>query len=209
MAAKLPSGKAIGIGKVLWDLTLGALGVFLFGAGLEGIFVPSTRASVGHFTGAILIMLWGVVLIIIPGTDLVKAIRRKSPVKANVEHSIPFSKPLIFLFVLTAIYTIGLSVLAVHAVTPPPGQSRGLWAIVFGLILTWWVYTDRVPRRFSVPFEFEYFVLIAWPIAVPYYLYRRLGGRGVLLGFGVWGLYLVPYLVSGFVYAAEQIYGSR
>lgn len=131
------------------------------------------------------------------------------PVEAMDERSFPLSKPLIFLFVLTAIYTIGLSILAVHAVMPPLGQSQGLWSIAFGLILTWWVYTDRGRQKVRVPFEFEYFVLFAWPIVVPYYLYRRLGGRGLLFGLGVWGLYIVPYLISAFVYAAEQIHASR
>jgi len=130
-------------------------------------------------------------------------------VEATDKRSLLFSKPLIFLFVLTAIYTIGLSILAVHAVIPPPGQSRGLWPIVFGLILTWWVYTDRGTRKLSVPFDFEYFVLFAWPIVVPYYLYRRLGWRGLFFGLGVWGLYFVPFIVSAFVYAAEQMHPFR
>ena len=71
------------------------------------------------------------------------------PVEATDERSFQFSKPLIFLFVLTGIYTIGLSILAVHAVIPPPGQSRSLWTIVFGLILTWWVYIDRCARKLT------------------------------------------------------------
>jgi hypothetical protein len=194
---------------VLWDLALVASGVFLFGAGLQGIFERSTRTSWGLFTSAILIVLWGVVLIVIPGTELLNTIRRKLAVKAEDERSIPFSKPLLFLFVLTTIYTIGLSILAANAVIPPPGQSNGLWTIVFGLILTWWVYTDRVKRRVGVPFEFEYFVFFAWPVVVPYYLYRRLGARGLLFGLGVWGLYIVPILVSGFIYALGQIHASR
>ena len=131
------------------------------------------------------------------------------PVAATDERSFPFSKPLIFLIVLTAFNTIGLSILAVHAVTQSPVQSRGLWSIVFGLILTWWVYTDRGIRKFRLPFEFEYFVFFAWPIVVPYYLYRRLGRRGLLFGLGIWVLYVVPYLVAAFVYAAVQMHAFR
>ena len=130
-------------------------------------------------------------------------------VEIQDERLFPFSKPLIFLFVLTAIYTIGLSILAVQAVIPQPGESHTLWAILFGLILTWWLYTDRGTREFKLPFEFDYFVFIAWPIVVPYYLYRRLGRRGLLFGLGVWGLYVVPYLISAFVYAVVQIHAYR
>ena len=125
------------------------------------------------------------------------------------ERVFPFSRPLIFLFVLTAIHTIGLSTFAVRAVIPPFGVSRALWVILFGLILTWWLYADRGTRKFKLPFEFEYFVFVAWPIVVPYYLCRRLGWRGLLFGFGIWGLYVVPYLISGLVYAAVQIHAGR
>jgi hypothetical protein len=141
---------------------------------------------------------------------MVRAGVSELPVETTDKHPFPFSKPLIFLLVLTATYTIGLSVLAIRAVlNPPPGQSRGLWTIIFGLILTWWVYTDRGIRKFKLPFEFEYFVLFAWPIVVPYYLYRRLGGRGLLFGLGIWGLYFLPFVVAAFVYAAEQIHAYR
>jgi len=216
MSGGAPNGKIIGVGRILWDLVLEISGVFLFGAGLQGVLASATRTSVGFFTDAILFIVWGTVLIIVPGIELLKAIRRsyaravnRSTIEAPNDHMSPFSKPLIFLFALTVIFTIGLSVLAGHGVIPTRAQSSGFWALVFGLILTWWVYTDRSSRKLTMPFEFEYFVLFAWPIVVPYYLYRRLGGRGLLFGIGVWGLYVVPYLISAVVYAAVQIYASH
>jgi hypothetical protein len=121
----------------------------------------------------------------------------------------PFSKPLIFLSILAITYTVGLSILAVHALLPQAGQSRVLWSIAYGLILTWWVHTDRPNRNFKLPFEFEYFVLFAWPVVVPYYLYRRLGWRGLLLALGICGLYVGPYVIAALIYAVEQVYGSR
>jgi hypothetical protein len=131
------------------------------------------------------------------------------PVEQKVERLFPLTKPLIYLSVLAIIYTVGLSTLAVRALPPQAGQSRVLWSIAFGLILTWWVYTDRPNRQFKLPFEFEYFVFFAWPIAVPYYLYRRLGWRGLFLGLGILGLYVGPYFIAAVIYAVEQVYGSR
>jgi len=131
------------------------------------------------------------------------------PLDVQDERPFPFSKPLLFLFALTAIYTIGLSTLAVRAVIPPFGISRALWVILYGLILTWWLYTDRGTRKVKVPFDFEYFVLFAWPIVVPYYLYRRLGWRGLVFGLGICGLYVVPYLLSGIVYVVVQLHADR
>ena len=143
-------------------------------------------------------------------TVVVSARVSQLPVGVTDKRSFPFSKPLIFLLALTAIYTIGLSILAVRLVLiPPPEQSRVLWTIIFGLILTWWVYFDSGRRNFKLPFEFEYFVLFEWPIVIPYYLYRRLGMRGLLLVLGIWGLYFVPFVVAAFVFAAAQIHASR
>lgn len=122
--------------------------------------------------------------------------------------SFPLSRPLAFLIMLTVLYTTGLSILATHAVISPPGQSRGLWTLVFSLILTWWVYADRGTRQFKLPFEFEYFVLFAWPVVVPYYLYRRLGWRGLLVGLCIWGLYLAPFVVAAFIYAFEKVHAQ-
>ena len=119
--------------------------------------------------------------------------------------SFPLSRPLAFLMVLTVIYTIGLSILAAHAATGPPDRSSGLWTVTFSLILTWWVYADRDTRQFKLPYQFEYFVLIAWPILVPYYLYRRLGRRGLLVALGILCLYLLPSFIAAFIYAFEQV----
>ena len=110
---------------------------------------------------------------------------------------------------LTAIYTVGLCIAAAQAVIPELGQTQGLWTILFGLFLTWWVYADRGERGFRVPFEFEYFVWLAWPVLIPYYLYRRRHWRGLLFGLGIWVLYFVPYLVSAIVYAVQSLRSSR
>ena len=36
----------------------------------------------------------------------------------------------------------------------------------------WWVYFDRRRRRYHTIFEFEAFVFFAWPIVMPYYLFK-------------------------------------
>jgi hypothetical protein len=131
------------------------------------------------------------------------------PVEVADEHAFPFSMPLVFLLVLAAIHTVGLSALTLHAVFPPSQESSGLWSIIFGLILAWWIYADRAARKFKLPYEFEYFVLFAWPIVVPYYLYRRIGWRGLFWGVGIWGLFIVPYVVAAFFFVAAQVYPSR
>ncbi len=109
----------------------------------------------------------------------------------------------------TATHTAGLAcTLTAHSVIRPMEKAETLWTLVFSLILAWWVYADRGARGFQLPFEFEFFVFIAWPVAVPYYLYRRRGGPGLFLGIGVWGLYMAPYVISAFVYIARTVRGG-
>jgi hypothetical protein len=128
---------------------------------------------------------------------------------AEATNGRPLSRPFAFLIALAAIYTTGLCIVAVHAVIPAFEQTSVLWTILFGLMLTWWIYADRGARDFKLPFEFEYFVLFAWPVVVPYYLYRRSRWRGLLFGLGIWGLYYVPYVVSVLVYATQPLRSSR
>ena len=94
--------------------------------------------------------------------------------------------PLAFLIALALIYAVGLSVIESHTFVPPPEETQGLWMILFSLNLTWWLYADRIVLRFSAPYEFETFAFFAWPLVVPYYLYRTRRGRGLLL-FCRWG----------------------
>jgi len=65
------------------------------------------------------------------------------------------------------------------------------------------VFEDRRKRGFRVPFEFDAFVFFAWPIVVPYYLYRTRGARGLLLAAGFYALVILP-LVVGIVARIEH-----
>ena len=94
-------------------------------------------------------------------------------------------RTLVPLMVITAIFAVGLSFLAVHrfdvAVT-----TRLLRSFEFALILALWVRADKQVRGYNAPFEFEAFVFFGWPVVVPYYLYRTRGWRGLALGAGIW-----------------------
>ena len=102
---------------------------------------------------------------------------------------------LVFLIVLTAIFSIGQWFCAAHAFGPSRATDL-LWSFQFRLILTWWVFIDRRAREFSAPFEFDAFVFFAWPFVFPYYAYRTRGSRGLILVAGVYGLAVVPYVTA-------------
>jgi len=108
---------------------------------------------------------------------------------------------LVPLILLTAIFSMGGSVLAFHGVTVPR-ETGMLWSFAFQLMLTFWVHSDRRIRGFKAPFEFDMFVFLAWPFVVPYYTYKTRGRRGLLLGAGVWGLFTTPFLAAAIVKVA-------
>jgi hypothetical protein len=105
---------------------------------------------------------------------------------------------LIALIVLTAIYTIGLSVLWAQGFGPTE-RIQFLWTFGFQLILSLWVRADRHARSFSTPYDFDAFVFFAWVIVVPYYLCRTRGARGLLVAAGIFALLMAPSIAAQFV----------
>jgi hypothetical protein len=100
---------------------------------------------------------------------------------------------------MTAIYAFGALIFASHGMELP--GIKGLWQFGFALILIVWLRGDRRAREFAVPYEFDVFVFWGWPVAVPYYLFRTPGRRGILMGVAVWGLYIFP----GFVWSVVRV----
>jgi hypothetical protein len=104
-------------------------------------------------------------------------------------------KSLIALLVLTASFAAGLSALSAHGLGES-ASTAALWSLGFRLILVSWVWFDRLACRISTPFDFDAFVFFAWPVAVPYYFYRARGRRGLLIGAGLWLLYVLPAVTA-------------
>ena len=101
----------------------------------------------------------------------------------------------ILLFALTAISTLGLSLLAMRH-RQPSALTYLLWTWGFALILVCWVRADARARGYVRSFDFDAFVFFGWPIMVPYYLYRTRRVRGLLSSLGICALYFVPDTVT-------------
>jgi hypothetical protein len=114
-------------------------------------------------------------------------------------------KPVVFLVAFATAHGVGLSVIAAHGVLPVETPGATLWIVCFTLNVAWWLSWDRRARGFSAPYDFDSFVFFAWPIVVPWYLYRTRGARGVLLAVAIGGFYVLPALVAAVVYATKTI----
>ena len=106
---------------------------------------------------------------------------------------------LLLLFILTAIYAIGLSILAFHGSPDRAEATALLWSLEFQTLLAVWVRMDRRHRNVSLPFEFDTFVFFGWPVALPYYLYRTRGRRGLIVTAAVYTLHVAPGVISTIV----------
>ncbi len=73
-------------------------------------------------------------------------------------------------------------------------EADSVFGFGFTLLLMWWVYRDRHGRGYPVPFEFEAFVFFAWPLVVPYYLFRTRGRRAAPLFIALGAAFFLPSL---------------
>jgi hypothetical protein len=68
--------------------------------------------------------------------------------------------------------------------------------LVFRLMVVSWVQVDARAQRYHAPFDFGAFLFFAWPLVLPYYLYRTRGARGLLFSAGILALAIVPEFVA-------------
>lgn len=108
------------------------------------------------------------------------------------------------LVALSAMYTVGDSVLAAQAVGVQ-GRSAELWTTIFRLVLAWWVLADRRLGAIHIPYDFESFVFFAWPIVLPWYLWKTRRGRGLLYTVAVYVLYVIPNVIAAVVRITSRL----
>jgi hypothetical protein len=97
--------------------------------------------------------------------------------------------------VFIAILTAARALLASHH-RMLSGESEALSSLFQQLLFAMWVYLDRRDRRLELPYEFEAFVFFAWPFALPYYLVKSRGARGILLFVAFVALFVLPSVVA-------------
>jgi hypothetical protein len=121
--------------------------------------------------------------------------QRTPMVKATKARNRPISKFLAAMIALSAIGAIGLSTAALRARTLSP-VTRYAWGFSLVLSLIGWMREDRLARGYKVAFEYDAFAFFAWPVVMPYYLYRTRGWRGLYLAAGLYALFIVPLMIE-------------
>jgi hypothetical protein len=68
------------------------------------------------------------------------------------------------------------------------------WAIAFALFIALWTANDKTAEDMYQSYEYLYFVLILWPVFLPYHLVKTRGVDGVFMFAGILGIYLLPFI---------------
>ena len=108
------------------------------------------------------------------------------------------------LVALSAIYAVGDAVLAARSFGVQDA-SGVLWTTIFRLVLAWWVLADRCLGAIELPYDFESFVFFAWPVVLPWYLWKTRRGRGVLYAVAVYALSVIPNVTAAVVRVASRL----
>jgi len=89
---------------------------------------------------------------------------------------------LLYSFVIITQFSYGLY--AGWQMEAPPGYTLLHWAAQLWII-GWWLRSDSRRRNVAWVYDMGFFLCIAWPIVMPYYLLKTRGAKGllVILGF--------------------------
>jgi hypothetical protein len=84
------------------------------------------------------------------------------------------------------------------------GGAGYLWYATFSYLVALAIEADRKSRQLAAPFEYGAFVFFAWPVAVPYYLFKVRGWRGLALGLGLILFASIPDFIAIATYFLVQ-----
>lgn len=97
---------------------------------------------------------------------------------------------------LTAVFgSVVAAVYAVAEVTPAPAVEFFLAAVpTFAVVL--WLQRDAARTGVGAVLDFGYFLLLAWPIVIPWYAFKTRGWKGRWLTIRLFVLILAPWLTG-------------
>ena len=105
------------------------------------------------------------------------------------------TQPLIIfvLFAIAVLYSAASIFLGMHEKVGSE-QTSYLWAFIFSILVAMWANTDAKEKNLYKPFEYSYFVFLAWPLAMPYHLIKTRGIEGLLIFLGLVLLFVSPFV---------------
>jgi hypothetical protein len=102
--------------------------------------------------------------------------------------------PLRWLIAALLLYIAGVAIYAVSGARPSPLFVL-LGTIALNWSIAWWILDDSRARRVPTFIDLGWFAFSAWPIVLPYHLFRTRGAAGCVAGGALVCGYLILYVI--------------
>lgn len=103
--------------------------------------------------------------------------------------------PTALLYIFLSLSHIAQGVYWTGEIEPPPGFLL-IYGAGFLWIVAWWLLQDSRKRGITQVYDIGYFLYVAWPLIMPYYLLKTRGVKGLLLIFVFIAVYIGTFLVG-------------
>lgn len=103
--------------------------------------------------------------------------------------------PTTLLYAFVIVTQIGFGFYYGRQIEPPAAGTilNGL-AMLWGI--GWWLRVDSRKRRIAWVYDMGFFLNVAWPFVMPYYLVKSRGAKGLLVILGFIGVYAGASIVG-------------
>jgi len=101
--------------------------------------------------------------------------------------------PLLYLFVVITQFAYGAYL---GAQLEFPGAVTFLFAVGLLWAVGWWLRTDSRRRGVLSVYDLGFFLYLAWPIVMPYYLIKTRGAKGLLVMLGFVAAYVGAAIIG-------------
>ncbi|HKO96562.1 MAG TPA: hypothetical protein VJU86_06210 [Pyrinomonadaceae bacterium] len=89
------------------------------------------------------------------------------------------ASPTTLLYLFVVITQIGFGLYYGLQVEPPPGFTL-IYTLGLLWIMGWWLRSDSRKRGVAWVYDMGFFLVIAWPFIMPYYMVKTRGAKGSL-----------------------------
>jgi len=113
---------------------------------------------------------------------------------------------LLYSFVVITQFAFGLYL--GRQMEAPPAYTLLHWAAQLWII-GWWLHSDIRKRGVAWVYDIGFFLCIAWPIVMPYYLVKTRGAKGLLTILGFMGAYVGAAIAGIIVSVAAAALGGQ
>jgi len=105
------------------------------------------------------------------------------------------ASPTLLLYAFVVTTQVGFGIYYERQIEPPPAFTL-IYAMALLWIVGWWWRTDSRKRGIPWVYDMGFFLNIAWPFVMPYYLLKSRGAKGLLVILGFASVYVGAVIVG-------------